>query len=87
LRVLQNEAAPALIDNRPFLDFFQGAKATEAGKIIVQAAIADAGGLNSAVGITHGSAQLPGIDLITAAEPDPGNASQARPSADDAHTC
>ena len=47
-----------IIHDRPFLDFLQGSKATQAGKVVVQAAIADAGGLNGAVGFTHGGAKL-----------------------------
>jgi hypothetical protein len=70
-----------LIDNRPFLDFLQGSKAAQTGKVIVEAAIADAGGLNDALGIAHGGAQLQGLDLITGANEDPGNASQDLPRA------
>jgi hypothetical protein len=35
LGVLQNGTAPMIIDNPPFLDFFQGSKAAQAGKVIV----------------------------------------------------
>jgi hypothetical protein len=75
-RILQNDAAPTIIDESPFFDLFQGSKAAQAGQVVIQAAIADAGGLNSAVGITHCSAPLQGLDLITVARGDPGNASQ-----------
>jgi hypothetical protein len=40
LRVLQNYTAPLTIDEPPLFDLLQGSKTTEAGKIIVQAAIA-----------------------------------------------
>jgi hypothetical protein len=56
--VLQNDAAPTVIHKPPFFDLFQGSKAAQAGEVIVQAAIADARGLNCAVGVTHGNAQL-----------------------------
>jgi hypothetical protein len=45
--------APKVIDNPPFFDLLHGSKATEAGKIVVQAAIPYAGGLSGAVDITH----------------------------------
>jgi hypothetical protein len=45
--------APIITDNPPFFDFFQGSKAAEAGKVIVQAAIPYARGLSRAVDITH----------------------------------
>lgn len=35
LGVLQNDAAPMIIDNPPFFDFLQRSKAAEAGKVIV----------------------------------------------------
>jgi hypothetical protein len=35
LGVLQNDEAPLIIDNSPFLYFLQGSKAAEAGKVIV----------------------------------------------------
>ena len=50
---LQNDTAPMIIDNPPFLDLVQRSKAAEAGKVIVQAAIAYAWGLSGAVDITH----------------------------------
>ena len=53
LGVLQNDAVPMIIDHGPFFDLFQGSKAAEAGEIVVQAAISDAGGLREAVDITH----------------------------------
>jgi hypothetical protein len=40
--VLQNDTAPMVINERPFFDFIQGSKTTEAGKVIVQAAISHA---------------------------------------------
>jgi hypothetical protein len=51
--VLQNHTAPMIIDNPPFLDLVQRSKAAEAGKAIVQAAIAYARGSSGAVDITH----------------------------------
>jgi hypothetical protein len=51
--VLQNDTAPMIIDNPPFLDLVQRSKAAEAGKVIVQAAIAYARGLSGAVDIIH----------------------------------
>jgi hypothetical protein len=45
--------APMIIDNPPFLDLVQRSKAAEAGKVIVEAAIAYARGLSEAVHITH----------------------------------
>jgi len=53
LCVLQNDAAPMIVGNPPFFDLLQGSKAAEAGKVIVQAAIAHARGLNGAADITH----------------------------------
>jgi hypothetical protein len=53
LGVLQNDAAPMFADNTPCLDLLQRSKATEAGKVIVQAAIADARGLSGVVDFTH----------------------------------
>jgi hypothetical protein len=79
LGVLQNDMAPLIVDDSPFFDLLQGSKAAQAGEVIVQAAIAYAGGLNSAIGITHGSAQLQGVDLITVAKQYPGNTSQGQP--------
>ena len=60
--VLQNDAAPTIIDKPPFFDLLQGSKAAQAGEVVGQAAIADARGLNCDLGITHGSAQLQGFD-------------------------
>jgi hypothetical protein len=51
--VLQNDVAPEIIDNPPFFDLFQGSKAAEAGKVVVQAAIPYARGLSGAVDNTH----------------------------------
>jgi hypothetical protein len=53
LGVLQDDAAPTIVDNRPFFDLVQGAKAAEAGKVIVQAAISYTWRLRGAVDITH----------------------------------
>jgi hypothetical protein len=50
---LQNDTAPVIVDDPPFFDLIQGSKAAEAGKVIVQAAISYARGLNGAVDITH----------------------------------
>jgi hypothetical protein len=35
LGVVQNDAAPMIIDNPPFFDLLQGSKAAQAGKVIV----------------------------------------------------
>jgi hypothetical protein len=35
LGVFQNDTAPMIIDQPPFLDLLQGSKAAEAGKVIV----------------------------------------------------
>jgi hypothetical protein len=59
---LQNDAAPTIIDKPPFFDLLHGPKAAQAGQVVVQAAIADAGGLNGAIGFAHGNAQLQGFD-------------------------
>jgi hypothetical protein len=53
LGVLQNDTAPMIIDNPPFLNLLQGSIAAEAGKFIVQAAISYARGFSGAVDITH----------------------------------
>ena len=45
--------APTIIDNAPLFDLLEGSKAAEAGKVIVQAAISYARGLNGGVDITH----------------------------------
>jgi hypothetical protein len=50
---LQNDSAALIIDNPPFFDLLHGSKAAEAGKVIVQAAISYARGLNGAVDISH----------------------------------
>jgi hypothetical protein len=42
-----------IIDNPPFFDLLQRSKAAEAGKVIVQAAISYAWGLNGVIDITH----------------------------------
>ena len=56
----QNDAAPMIIDNSPFLDLLQGSKAAEADKVIVQAATSYARGLgryawglSKTIDITH----------------------------------
>jgi hypothetical protein len=53
LGIFQNDAAPMVIDKRPFLDFLERAKAPETDIIIVQAAISYARGLSGACEITH----------------------------------
>jgi hypothetical protein len=53
LGVLQNDTAPMIIDNPPFLDLLQRSKAAETGKVIVQAATSNARGLSGAVDISH----------------------------------
>jgi hypothetical protein len=53
LRALQNDTAPRNIDKPPLFDLLQGSEASEARKVIVQAAIADARRLGRAVDITH----------------------------------
>jgi hypothetical protein len=60
LGALQNDAAPMIVGHSPFFDFFQGSKAAEADKTIVQAANSYAwglgryaGGLNKTIDITH----------------------------------
>jgi hypothetical protein len=51
--VLQNNIAPMIIDNAPFLNLLDRAKAPEADKIVIQAAISYARGLSGAVDIAH----------------------------------
>jgi hypothetical protein len=51
--VLQNDPAPMVIDNGPFLDFLHGSKAAETDIIVVQAAISYARGSSGVVDITH----------------------------------
>jgi hypothetical protein len=53
LGVLQNDAAPLIVDDSPFFDLVQGAKASEACEAVVEAAIADARGLNRPFDIAH----------------------------------
>jgi len=53
LGVLQNDTAPTIVDNPPFLNLLQGSKAAEAGEFIVQAAISYARGFSGAVDIIH----------------------------------
>jgi hypothetical protein len=50
---LQNDAAPMIVDQRPFLDLLDRSKAAETDIIIVQAAISYARGLCGVVDITH----------------------------------
>ena len=61
--VLQNDAAPMIIDKAPFFDLFQGSKAAEASIVIVEAAIAQARRFSRAVDILHCRAQLLGFKL------------------------
>jgi hypothetical protein len=53
LGVLQNDAAPMLIDDPPFFDLLHGSKAAQTGIVIIQAAISYARGSSGAVDITH----------------------------------
>jgi hypothetical protein len=53
LGVLQNNAAPMIIDNPPFFDLFQGSMAAEAPKVIVQTAVPYARGLSAVIDIIH----------------------------------
>jgi hypothetical protein len=50
---LQNGHALRIVDRSPKPDLFQGAKTTEAGVFIVQAAMPDAGGDDGVVFIAH----------------------------------
>ena len=51
--VPQNDTAPLMIDEAPFLDLLESTKAAEADQVIVQAAISHARGLDGAVDIAH----------------------------------
>jgi hypothetical protein len=51
--VLQDDAAPMNVNNGPFFDLIQGAKAAEAGKVIVQTAISYTWRWRGVVDITH----------------------------------
>jgi hypothetical protein len=51
--VLQNDTAPMIIDDPPFLDFLERSKAAKAGEVVIQAAIPYARGLGGGVDITH----------------------------------
>jgi hypothetical protein len=53
LSVLQNGRALPVVDGSPEFDLLQGAKAAEAGIVIVQAAMPDAGGDDGVVFIAH----------------------------------
>jgi hypothetical protein len=53
MRILQNVAAPTIIDNRPLLDLVQRSKAAQADVVIVEATIAHARRLSGIVGVTH----------------------------------
>jgi len=53
LGVLQNDTAPMIIDDPPFLDFLERSKAAKAGELVIQAAIPYARGLGGGVDITH----------------------------------
>jgi len=75
-RVLQNDTAPMLIDNRPFFDLLQRSKTAEAGKVVVQTAIADARGLSGDFDFTHcRTARSEASDLITQVNVNPRNPS------------
>jgi hypothetical protein len=58
LGILQNDAAPLIICNCPFFDLLQGSKTARAGKIVIQAAIANAWRPNGAINFTHCRVQL-----------------------------
>jgi hypothetical protein len=53
LGVLQNDTAPMIIDNSPFLDFLERSKAAKAGEVVIQTAIPYARGLGGGVDGTH----------------------------------
>ena len=73
LGVLQNDMAPTIVNNSPLFDLFERSKAAEAGKVIVQAAISYARGLNGGVDITHLHARnCEAPNLITQAKGNPG---------------
>ena len=64
---------PTIIDNAPLFDLLERSKAAEAGKVIVQAAISYARGLNGGVDITHLHAHdCEAPNLITQAKGNPG---------------
>jgi hypothetical protein len=56
--VLQNDAAPVIVDHPPFFDLVQGSKAAKANQVIVQAAITYARRVQGTVDVTHDKAQL-----------------------------
>jgi len=68
LRVQQNNPAPEIIDDTPFLDLLERSKAAEADKVIVQAAIPHARGLSGGIDVghtpnlTHGCREIRAID-------------------------
>jgi hypothetical protein len=74
--------APGIVDNPPLFDLIQGSKASEADKVIVQAAISNAWGLSGAVEIIHWlGARWRAPNLITPAKANLGNASQGHSTA------
>jgi hypothetical protein len=69
--------APTIIDNPPFFDLLERSKAAEAGKVIVQAAISYARGLNGGVDIIHlRRRELRGSEFDHTSEGESGHASQ-----------
>jgi len=75
--VLQDAAAPNTVGHSPLLDLLQGSETPEAGIIIAQAAISDAGGQGEFVDVSHGHEVSSGtLDLITAKWGNPRFASQ-----------
>jgi hypothetical protein len=73
LGVLQNDMAPTIIGNSPLFDLLERSEAAETGKVIVQAAISYARGLNGGVDITHLHAQnCEAPNLSTQAKGNPG---------------
>jgi len=53
LGVLQNDMTAISVNQPPFLDLLESPKAAQAGIVIVEAAISDAGGLSRTGEITH----------------------------------
>jgi hypothetical protein len=77
LGVPQNDTAPMIVDNPPFLDFLERSKAAQAGEAIVQAAIPYARGLGGGVDITHSRRpELRGLEFDHTGEGESGHPSQ-----------
>jgi hypothetical protein len=51
--VLQDDQTSIVVDDAPLLDLLDGSKTAETGKVIVQAAISNAGRLHGAGDVTH----------------------------------